>query len=146
MPVVHNDGTSQSGGITMAAIRHLYRAVTYRGREGQIAWLLHRITGIGVFLFLLLHIVDIFLMSFGPGVFDAVLFIYHQFLFKLLIVFGLYLGVLYHALNGIRVVLIDFFPPLARYQAQLWRVQLVIFALAYIPSAILMLSAMFDGH
>ncbi len=130
----------------MAAISHLYRAVTYRGREGHTAWLLHRVTGIGVFLFLVLHIVDIFLMSFGPDVFDTLLFIYHKFLFKLLIVFGLYLGVLYHALNGIRVVLIDFVPPLARHQARLWRIQLVIFAVAYVPSAIAMLSAMFDGH
>ncbi|MCL5005257.1 MAG: hypothetical protein M1404_01880, partial [Acidobacteria bacterium] len=31
---------------------------TYRGHEGQWAWLFHRITGIGVFLFLLAHIVD----------------------------------------------------------------------------------------
>ncbi len=130
----------------MAAISHLYRAMTYRGREGQIAWLLHRVTGIGVFFFLVLHIVDIFLMSFGPDVFNNLLFIYHKFLFKLLIVFGLYLGVLYHALNGIRVVLIDLIPSLGRYQAKLWRLQLVIFALAYVPSAILMLSAMFDGH
>ena len=130
----------------MAAISHLYRAMTYRGREGQIAWLLHRVTGIGVFFFLVLHIVDNFLMSFGPDVFDNLLFIYHKFLFKLLIVFGLYLGVLYHALNGIRVVLIDLIPSLGKYQAKLWRLQLVIFALAYVPSAILMLSAMFDGH
>jgi succinate dehydrogenase / fumarate reductase cytochrome b subunit len=129
----------------MAAITNLFRAVTYRGREGQIAWMLHRVAGIGVFLFLALHITDIFLMSFGPGAFDSLLFIYHKFLFKLLIVFGLYLGVLYHALNGIRVVSIDFWPDLGKHEATLWRAQMVIFALAYIPSAILMLSAMFGG-
>ena len=57
----------------MAAIANFFRAVTYRGREGQIAWMLHRITGIGVFFFLILHILDIFLMSFGPEVFNALL-------------------------------------------------------------------------
>ena len=52
----------------MAAIADFFRAVTYRGREGQIAWMLHRVTGIAVFLFLAVHILDIFLMSFGPEV------------------------------------------------------------------------------
>jgi succinate dehydrogenase cytochrome b subunit len=127
----------------MAAITNIFRAATYRGREGQVAWMLHRITGVGVFFFLALHILDIFLMSFGPDVFESLLFIYHKFLFKLAIVFGLYPGVLYHALNGVRVVIIDFWPGMGRYQARLWRVQVTIFALAYIPSAILMLSAMF---
>jgi succinate dehydrogenase / fumarate reductase cytochrome b subunit len=129
----------------MAAITNLFRAATYRGREGQIAWMLHRLTGLGVFLFLALHIVDIFLMSFGPDIFEAVMFIYHKFVFKLTIVFGLYLGVLYHGLNGIRVVIMDFWPEMGKRQAGLWRVQMVIFALIYIPSAIIMLSTMFGS-
>jgi succinate dehydrogenase / fumarate reductase cytochrome b subunit len=116
----------------MAAITNLFRAVTYRGREGYIAWLLHRITGIGVFTFLAL--------------FSKLLFFYHQFVFRLLIIFGLYLGVLYHALNGMRVVIIDFWPGMGKYEAPLWRIQMVIFALAYIPSAAVMLIRMFDGQ
>jgi succinate dehydrogenase / fumarate reductase cytochrome b subunit len=130
----------------MAAIANLFRAVTYRGREGQIAWMLHRVTGIGVFLFLALHIVDIFLMAFGPEVFNALLFFYHKFLFKLGIVFGLYPAALYHGLNGMRVVIIDFWPTLGKKQAMLWRIQVLIFAVAYIPSAIIMLSNMFGSH
>jgi succinate dehydrogenase / fumarate reductase, cytochrome b subunit len=130
----------------MAAIGNLFRAATYRGREGQIAWMLHRVAGVGVFVFLAFHILDIFLMAFGPEVFDTLLFFYHQFFFKLMIIFGLYLGVLYHALNGIRVVIIDFWPGMAKYQAKLWRIQMVIFTLAYVPSAAIMLSQMFGGH
>jgi succinate dehydrogenase / fumarate reductase cytochrome b subunit len=127
----------------MSVISTVSRLARYRGREGQIAWMLHRVTGLGVFLFLALHIFDVFLVAFGPEIFDRFLFFYHQFLFKLLIIFGLYLGVLYHALNGVRVVLIDFWPAMARHQAVLWRIQMVIFLLAYIPSAALMLSQMF---
>jgi succinate dehydrogenase / fumarate reductase cytochrome b subunit len=130
----------------MAAFTDWFRAVTYRGREGQIAWMLHRVTGLGVFFFLALHIVDIFLMSFGPDLFDSLLFFYHQFLFKLSIVFGLFPGVLYHGLNGMRVVAIDFWPNLGRKQAMLWRIQIIVFAAAYIPSAILMLLSMFGSH
>jgi succinate dehydrogenase / fumarate reductase cytochrome b subunit len=129
----------------MAAIAGLFRAVTYRGREGQIAWMLHRITGLGVFVFLALHILDIFLMSFGPDVFEALMFFYHQFFFKLTIVFGLFPGLVYHGLNGIRVVSTDFFPGLGQKHALLVRIQLALFAIIYIPAAIAMVSSMF-GH
>jgi succinate dehydrogenase / fumarate reductase cytochrome b subunit len=130
----------------MAVFTDWFRAVTYRGREGQIAWMLHRITGLGVFFFLALHIIDIFLMSFGPELFDSLLFFYHQFIFKLSIVFGLFPGVLYHGLNGIRVVAIDFWPNLGRKQAMLWRIQMMVFTIAYIPSAVLMILSMFGTH
>lgn len=127
----------------MTAIANLFLAVRYRGREGQIAWMLHRITGVGVFLFLALHISNIFLMSFPSHVFDSVLFVYHSVLFKLLSIFGLYLGLLYHALNGIRVLVVDFWPRASKYQAPLWRFQMVVFLLAYVPSAAIMLKRMF---
>ncbi len=130
----------------MTAFVAWFRAVTYRGREGQIAWMLHRLTGLGVFFFLALHIIDIFLMSFGPDLFNALLFFYHQFLLKLSIIFGLFPGVLYHGLNGIRVVAMDFWPNLGKRQAVLWRVQVIVFAAAYIPSAILMILSMFGEH
>jgi succinate dehydrogenase / fumarate reductase cytochrome b subunit len=126
----------------MSAIAHFFGAVTYRGREGQIAWMLHRITGVGVFVFLALHIFNVFLMSFPAEVFNTVLVLYHATLFKLVSVFGLYLGVLYHALNGVRILIVDFWPGAGKYQAPLWRIQVVIFALIYIPSAAVMLARM----
>jgi len=127
----------------MAAVATIFRAVTYRGREGQIAWMLHRVTGVGVFLFLAMHITNIFLMSFPADVFNSVLIFYHSVLFKLVSIFGLYLGVLYHALNGIRVMIVDFWPGAGKYQAPLWRIQLVIFVLVFVPSATVMLVRMF---
>ncbi len=130
----------------MAAITNLTRAVTYRGREGQIAWMLHRFAGVSVFFFLALHIIDIFLMAFGPEVFDTLLFFYHKWFFKLAIVFGLYPGVVYHGLNGIRVILIDFWPDLGKKQAMLFRGQIVVFLVIYIPSAVIMLIKMFGSH
>ena len=126
----------------MVAISDIFRAVRYRGLEGQIAWMLHRVTGVGVFLFLAGHILNIFLMSFPSHVFNSVLFFYHSPFFKLLNIFGLYLGVLYHALNGIRVMIVDFWPGAAQYQAPLWRVQLVIFLLIFAPTAGIMLARM----
>lgn len=127
----------------MAAITSMFRAVTYRGREGQIAWMLHRITGVGVFLFLALHITNVFTMIFPSHVFNSLAALYHSVPFKLLSIFGLYFGLLYHALNGVRVMIVDFWPGAGKYQAPLWRVQLVVFVLVFVPSAAIMLARMF---
>ena len=48
----------------------LVNSLRYRGRDGQWAWMLHRVSGLGVMLFLLLHIVDIFLMAAGKETFE----------------------------------------------------------------------------
>jgi len=110
----------------------------YRGREGQWAWLLHRLTGIGVFLFLALHIFDIFLMSFGEEVFNELIFLYHQPWARVGHIF-LFFGLLFHAFNGIRVTIMDFWPSLWRYQRQGIWIQTVIFLAVFIPSAIAIL-------
>lgn len=115
-------------------MREIY---TYRGGPGMIAWALHRLAGVGVVAFLALHIFDIFLMQFGAGVFDELLFIYRSAPFRTLEIFLLF-GLLYHALNGLRVILIDLFPATARFQTELWYVQMVIFTIAFVPLAILM--------
>jgi succinate dehydrogenase / fumarate reductase cytochrome b subunit len=130
----------------VTAIADLFRAVTYRGREGQIAWMLHRVTGLGVLLFLALHIVDIFLMSAGPQVFNSLLFLYHKFILRLAIIFLLYPGLVYHGLNGIRVITFDLWPSKSQNQARIWWIQMAVFAIIYIPSAIVMLLAMFSSH
>ena len=49
----------------------------YRGREGMISWALHRLTGLGVLLFLVIHIADIFVVGYGPDEFNSLLYIYN---------------------------------------------------------------------
>ncbi len=93
--------------------------LSYRGGVGQWAWLLHRLSGLGVLLFLVLHVLDIFLASFGPEVFNKLLFLYHSWIFRPFIVL-LVFGVLYHALNGLRLVIVDFWPAANVYQKPMW--------------------------
>jgi succinate dehydrogenase / fumarate reductase cytochrome b subunit len=109
----------------MTGTRTVYRqgrpildGLRYRGREGMFAWLLHRTTGVGIVLFLLVHIFDIFLLGFGPEVFNSLLFLYHAWWARILEVFLLF-GVLFHALNGTRIIVQDFWPKLWRYERQL---------------------------
>jgi succinate dehydrogenase / fumarate reductase, cytochrome b subunit len=110
-------------------MREIY---TYRGGPGMIAWALHRLAGLGVVLFLALHIFDIFLMGAGPDVFNRLLFLYSAPLFRSAEIF-LVFGLLYHALNGLRIITLDLFPRTARFQVQLWYVQMVIFIIVFVP-------------
>ena len=59
-----------------SAVASIWQGITYRGKEGHYAWLLHRVGGLGIMAFLLLHILDIFLVGFGPEVFGKFLILY----------------------------------------------------------------------
>ena len=112
----------------------------YRPPPGMISWAFHRITGLGVLLFLLLHIVDIFLVNYGPEVFNELLFLYRHPVFRIgeiILVAGLY----YHAANGVRIILIDFWPAAYRYERQLFYGVIAVFLLGFIPTALLMIRA-----
>lgn len=87
----------------------------YRGQSGQWSWLLHRVTGLAVLLFLLIHIVDITLIGFGPTVYNDALQVFGNPIVRL-ISLALIGAVLYHAFNGIRIIIIDFWPGGYKYQ------------------------------
>ena len=80
----------------------------YRGKSGQWAFIGHRVSGFLVFFFLLLHIVDVSLAN-NPKLFDEVHAVYGNVLLRAFEV-GLLFALLFHSLNGLRVVIIDFFP------------------------------------
>lgn len=116
----------------MASTRNVYKGgrpvlegLRYRGREGMLSWILHRATGVGILLFLILHIFDIFLLGFGPEVFNELLFIYSAWWARILEVFLLF-GVLFHAANGARIIIQDFSPRLWRYERQMIWVEVAV--------------------
>jgi succinate dehydrogenase / fumarate reductase cytochrome b subunit len=112
----------------------------YRGREGQGAWLLHRITGLGVLGFLCLHILDTSLLVAGEGAYNhLVRGVYQRWWFQPLEV-ALGGALVYHALNGLRVILIDLWDGGVRYERQLWRATLILFVLAMAPLTVVMLA------
>jgi len=114
----------------------------YRGGAGQWAWITHRLTGVGVLLFLLIHILDTGLVLFGPETYDRVVKIYTHPVFRVGEV-GLAAAVLYHALNGIRITLVDFYPELGVRQRQFFYAVLALFALLFLPAAYFMLEPLF---
>ena len=90
----------------------------YRGGEGMWTWVLHRITGVSVFFFLLVHVLDTALVRVSPEAYDLVIASYKTPIVNLLEI-GLVGAVLYHALNGLRIILVDFWAKGPRYQRQM---------------------------
>lgn len=112
----------------------MLEGLRYRGREGYLAWLLHRATGLGVLLFLLLHIFDIFLLAFGPEVFNELLVIYTAWWARIAEVFLLF-GLLFHALNGARIIVQDFWPKTWPHQRALIWAETAIFVPVFLWGA-----------
>ena len=104
----------------------------YRGHEGQWSWLFHRVTGVAVILFLFAHIVDTAVIGWGPEAYDRVASVYHNPIVRALEL-GLVAAVLFHSFNGVKIMLIDFFPGLARHITALGRITTAVFVLAMLP-------------
>ena len=110
----------------------------YRGGQGMWTWVLHRITGVSVFFFLLVHVLDTALVRVSPEAYDLVIATYKTPIVNLLEI-GLVGAVLYHALNGLRVILVDFWAKGPRYQRQMtWAIGTV-WVLLMVPGTYFMI-------
>ncbi len=112
--------------------------LTYRGREGMWSWVLHRLTGVGIMVFLLAHILDTAMIGWGPSAYNKMIALYRRPYFRVGEV-ALAGAVLYHALNGIRITIIDFWPQATVIQRKLFYGVALIFVIVYIPTALYML-------
>src|SRR5207249_1520574 len=111
----------------------------YRGREGQWAWVFHRITGLGVLCFVCLHILDTSLMLYGPDAYNRLIKgVYQAWWFQPLEI-ALGGALVYHALNGVRIILIDFWENGIRYEPQIRYATIALFFITVVPMAIWML-------
>ena len=71
------------------------------------SWVLHRITGVAIYFFLLVHILDTSLIRLSPEAYDAVIGTYKTPIMGLGEI-ALVAAIGLHALNGLRIILIDF--------------------------------------
>jgi succinate dehydrogenase / fumarate reductase cytochrome b subunit len=116
----------------------------YRGQSGMWAWLLHRVTGVAILLFLLVHIVDITILGFGPTVYNNALSVF-ALPFVRVVSLGLVAAVLYHSFNGVRITLIDFWPKAAKYQSTLWIGALVLTVVGFLGMGYAIMLPVFQG-
>jgi len=97
------------------------------------SWVLHRITGATIFFFLLVHVLDTALVRVSPEAYNEVINTYKTPIVGLMEV-GLVAAVLYHALNGIRVILIDFWQDGPKYQRLMLWIGLGVWFAVMIPA------------
>jgi succinate dehydrogenase / fumarate reductase cytochrome b subunit len=83
------------------------------------SWVLHRITGVAIFFFLLVHILDTALIRVSPEAYDAVIGTYKNWIMALGEV-ALVGAIAYHAYNGLRIIAVDMWSWATRHQRQLW--------------------------
>lgn len=105
-------------------------------------WMLHRATGLGVLLFLVIHVIETAAIIYSPAFYDSALGIYKSPLFRFaeLIIF---FGVLFHAVNGLRIIIQDFWPHVMRRQRQLAWAAAAIVLVAMIPITWIMVAPVF---
>jgi succinate dehydrogenase / fumarate reductase cytochrome b subunit len=99
------------------------------------SWVAHRVTGVLVFFFLYVHVLDTALVRVSPEAYNTVIATYKNPVVGVLEV-GLVGAVLYHALNGLRVVLIDFWSRGPRVQRQMLYAVVVLWVLLMLPFTI----------
>lgn len=117
----------------------------YRGREGMWSWVAHRVTGVLIFFFLLVHVLDTALVRVSPEAYNAVIGTYQTPVMGLGEA-GLVAAIVFHAFNGIRVALVDFWSQGPRYhRVMLWVVVglFVVTMAGFLPRH---LSIVFGGH
>ncbi|MGV8965923.1 MAG: succinate dehydrogenase, cytochrome b556 subunit [Cellulomonas sp.] len=94
----------------------------YRGREGMWSWVAHRVTGVMIFFFLLVHVLDTSLVRLSPETYNAIIGTYKNPVMGLAEA-GLVAAIVFHAYNGIRLIVVDFWAKGPKYHRQmLWTV------------------------
>ena len=116
----------------------------YRGREGMWTWVLHRITGVMIFFFLFAHVIDTSMVRVSPSAYNTAVQTYKNPVVGLMEV-GLVAAVVFHALNGIRVILVDFWEKGPRYQRQMSYGVVGLWVVLMVPFVIRHLSNVFGG-
>jgi len=105
-----------------------FQGLNYQGGGPMLAWMLHRITGLGILAFVGLHVISSFFMQqTGSDVATFINTIYEHWAFQIFVAFF----VLFHALNGLRIAILDIWPKFLTYQREALWLQLAIFVPVY---------------
>jgi succinate dehydrogenase / fumarate reductase, cytochrome b subunit len=116
----------------------------YRGREGMWSWVAHRITGVLTFFFLFAHVLDTALVRVSPESYDTVIDTYKN-PFVNLMEIGLVGAVLFHALNGLRIIAVDFWSRGAKLQRQMLWIIVAVWTVVMLPGAFFMFKHSFES-
>ena len=122
----------------------LRESIRYRGRSGHWSWVAHRLSGLAILSFLVIHVWDTANAHFYPELYEWSLAVFKVPFFGIGEI-GVMAAVLYHAINGIRISILDFKPELWKYQQKSATISWALFLVVFIPIGIFMFSSML-GH
>jgi succinate dehydrogenase / fumarate reductase cytochrome b subunit len=114
----------------------------YRGGGPMLAWALHRISGLAMILFISTHVLASFFQhQLGSDLGTTINIIYESIYFQVFI----YFAVIFHTLNGLRIVILDTWPGLLEYQREATWLQWLIFIPVYGLTIFMMVSRAASG-
>jgi succinate dehydrogenase / fumarate reductase cytochrome b subunit len=116
----------------------LTTGLRYRGQGPMLTFVLHRIGGLGMGIFVTMHLLASF---FGGDIGSALNSVYESWLFQLFIFFC----VLFHAINGLRITIIDLFPKLLEHQREAIWVEWAVFIPVYAIAVLVIVRAGLGG-
>lgn len=116
----------------------LSAGLRYQGPAGYLTYILHRIGGLGMGIFITVHILSAFL---GGKVGSTLNEIYMHWAFQIFIFFC----VLFHAINGLRITILDLFPKLLDHQTEAIWIEWAVFIPLYAIAVYVILSTGLGG-
>jgi succinate dehydrogenase / fumarate reductase, cytochrome b subunit len=113
------------------------RVMRYRVSWAQLAWFGHRLSGIGVLLYLFMHIVETSTVLLGPEVYDTTLGFFRNPVVRAGEIL-LMAALVYHSLNGLKIILIDFVPTATAWYRPLTYGVVIATVVAMVPMGLIM--------
>ena len=92
--------------LTSSVLKRLGRLPAERSEANRWASYAHRLSGIAIFAFVCMHIIDVSLYAVSSSLYDNVHQLYGTGFMRVFEV-GLLLALLFHAMNGLRLIAID---------------------------------------
>jgi len=102
----------------------LATGLRYQGKGPMLTFVLHRIGGLGIAIFVGTHLLSSF---FGGQIGQSLNAIYESWIFQIFVFFC----ALFHAINGIRITILDLWPNLIEYQREAIWVEWAVFIPLY---------------
>ena len=116
----------------------LATGLRYKGQGPMLTFVLHRIGGLGMGIFVTVHILSSFL---GGNVGSFLNDVYTNWAFQIFIFFC----ALFHAINGLRITLLDLFPKLLEHQREAIWVEWAVFIPVYAIAVIVIVQSALGG-
>jgi succinate dehydrogenase / fumarate reductase cytochrome b subunit len=120
----------------------LKQGLRYKGGGPMLVWVLHRISGFGIALFVGLHILASFSSQlYGWELAKSINVLYESPAFQIVVFFC----ALFHAINGLRITILDLWPKLIEHQREAIWVEWAVFVPVFGLSVLVILSTAVGG-